>query len=117
MTIKRLHTMDRASLVTIHNDTVYLCGQVAFDARGGTVTEQTKGILDQIDDLLAQAGTDKSKALTATIWLCDMDDFEEMNAVWDAWAKGGNAPCRACVHSPSLASPDFTVEISLIAAL
>ena len=61
-------------------------------------------------------GTDKSKALTATIWLCSMDDFAEMNAVWDAWATGGNAPCRACVESPRLASPDFTVEIGLIAA-
>ncbi len=56
------------------------------------------------------------KALTATIWLCSMDDFAEMNAVWDAWATGGNAPCRACVESPRLASPDFTVEIGLIAA-
>ena len=62
------------------------------------------------------AGTDKSNALSATIWLCSMDDFAEMNAVWDAWATGGNAPCRACVESPRLASPDFTVEIGLIAA-
>ena len=116
MTIKRLHTGDRMSQVVIHGDTVYLAGQVAQEAPGGTVTEQTKAILAQIDGLLAEAGTDKSKALTATIWLCSMDDFAEMNAVWDAWVSSGNTPCRACVESPRLASPDFTVEIGLIAA-
>jgi len=104
------------SQVVVHGDTVYLAGQVAQSAPGGTVTEQTQAILAQIDTLLAEAGTDKSKALSATIWLCSMDDFAEMNAVWDAWATGGNAPCRACVESPRLASPNFTVEIGLIAA-
>ena len=116
MTIKRLHTGDRMSQVVIHGDTVYLAGQVAQEAPGGTVTEQTKAILAQIDGLLAEAGTDKSKALTATIWLCSMDDFAEMNAVWDAWVSPGNTPCRACVESPRLATPDYTVEIGLIAA-
>ena len=116
MTVSRLHTGDRMSQVVIHGDTVYLAGQVAQEAPGGTVTEQTKAILAQIDGLLAEAGTDKSKALTATIWLCSMDDFAEMNAVWDAWVSAGNTPCRACVESPRLASPDYTVEIGLIAA-
>ena len=116
MTIKRLHTGDRMSQVVIHGDTVYLAGQVAQEAPGGTVTEQTKAILAQIDGLLAEAGTDKSKALSATIWLCSMDDFAEMNAVWDAWVSPGNTPCRACVESPRLATPDYTVEIGLIAA-
>jgi enamine deaminase RidA (YjgF/YER057c/UK114 family) len=116
MSIQRFHTNDRMSQVVVHGDTVYLAGQVAQSAPGGTVTEQTQAILAQIDTLLAEAGTDKSKALSATIWLCSMDDFAEMNAVWDAWATGGNAPCRACVESPRLASPNFTVEIGLIAA-
>ena len=116
MTIERLHTNDRMSQVVIHNDTVYLAGQVALKAPGASVGDQTRAILDQIDALLAEAGTDKSKALSATIWLCSMDDFEEMNAVWDAWSKGGNAPCRAAVESPRLAAPQFTVEIGLIAA-
>lgn len=116
MTIERLHTNDRMSQVVIHNDTVYLAGQVALKAPGASVTDQTKAILDQIDGLLAEAGTDKSKALTATIWLCSMDDFAEMNAVWDAWSTGGAAPCRAAVESPRLASSQFTVEIGLIAA-
>ena len=80
------------------------------------MAEQTKAILDQIDELLAEAGTDKSNALSATIWLTSMDNFNEMNEVWDAWSTGGNAPCRACVESPRLAAPQFTVEIGLIAA-
>lgn len=117
MSIKRLHTNDRMSQVVIHGDTVYLAGQVAQKAPGASVKDQTQAILDQIDALLAEAGTDKTKALSATIWLNSMDDFAEMNAVWDAWSTGGNAPCRACVESPRLASPNFTVEIGLVAAL
>ena len=116
MSISRFQTGDRMSQAVVHGDTVYLAGQVAQSAPGGTVTEQTKAILAQIDGLLAEAGSDKSKALSATIWLCSMDDFAEMNAVWDAWVSAGNTPCRACVESPRLASPDYTVEIGLIAA-
>jgi len=114
MTVTRLHTNDRMSQVVIHNDTVYLAGQVA---KGASVAEQTTNILAQIDALLAEAGTDKSKALTATIWLCSMDDFAEMNSVWDQWSKGGSAPCRAAVESARLATSDFRVEIGLIAAV
>ncbi|MEL6783856.1 MAG: RidA family protein [Pseudomonadota bacterium] len=116
MTIQRFHTNNRMSQIVVHGDTVYLAGQVAQSAKGGTVAEQTKAILAQIDALLAEAGSDKSKALTATIWLTSMDNFAEMNAVWDAWVPAGQAPCRACVESPRLATPDFTVEISLTAA-
>ncbi len=115
MSIQRLKTNDRMSQAVIHGDTVYLAGQVAQTARGESVRAQTIAILAQIDALLAEAGTDKTKALSATIWLANMEDFAEMNAVWDEWSKGGNAPCRACVES-RLASPDFTVEIGLIAA-
>ena len=117
MTIKRIQTNQRMSQAVVHGNTVYLAGQVAQGAKGGSVTEQTKDILNAIDKLLAEAGTDKSKALTATIWLCSMDDFAEMNVVWDAWVPEGQAPCRACVESPRLATPDFTVEIGLTAAL
>lgn len=116
MTIQRFQTNDRMSQVVIHGDTVYLAGQIALTAPGESVAAQTKAILDSIDAKLAEAGTDKSKVLTATIWLCSMDDFEEMNSVWDEWTKGGNAPCRACVESPRLAAPQFTVEIGIIAA-
>ncbi len=116
MSVQRINTNDRMSQIVIHGDTVYLAGQVALSAPGESVAKQTKAILDQIDALLAEAGTDKSKALSATIWLTSMDDFNEMNEVWDAWSTGGNAPCRACVESPKLAAPQFTVEIGVIAA-
>ena len=115
MTIQRLQTNDRMSQIVIHGDTVYLAGQVALSAPGEPAAAQTKAILDQIDGLLAEAGSDKSKVLSATIWLSDIADFEEMNGVWDEWAKGGNAPVRACVES-KLAAPQFTVEIGIIAA-
>jgi len=111
-----MQTNDRMSQIVIHGDTVYLAGQVALTAPGESVTDQTRTILSQIDALLAEAGSDKSKALFATIWLTSMDDFNEMNEVWDAWSSGGNAPCRACVESPRLAAPQFTVEIGVIAA-
>ena len=116
MSIERFHTNSRMSQIVVHNYTVYLAGQVASKVPGASVKEQTKAILDQIDSLLAEAGTHKSKVLSATIWLCNMDDFADMNEVWDAWSTGGNAPCRAAVESARLASSDFNVEIGIIAA-
>ena len=116
MAIKRIKPGDRMSQAVIHNGTVTTAGQVAQGAPGASVTDQTKAILNSIDALLAEAGTDKSKALSATIWLSDIGDFAEMNAVWDAWVSPGNAPTRACVES-KLAAPQFTVEIALSAAL
>ena len=116
MSITRIQTNQRMSQCVVHGDTVYTAGQVAQTAGGESVTRQTEVILEQIDALLAEAGTDKSKILSATIWINTMDDFAEMNAVWDAWVPQGHAPCRACVESPRLASPDFTVEIGVIAA-
>ncbi len=114
--IKRIDTNERMSQAVIHNNTVYLAGQVALGAPGDSVTNQTKNILDRIDQYLAEAGTDKSKLLSATIWLSDINDFNEMNAVWDAWVSSGNQPARACVES-KLAAPQFNVEIGVIAAL
>lgn len=111
-----METNQRMSQVVIHGNTVYLAGQVAFDAPGESVTEQTKDVLARIDKLLAQAGTDKSKLLSATIWLSDIGTFDEMNAIWDAWVSPGNQPARACVES-KLAAPQFNVEIGIIAAL
>ncbi len=116
MSIKRIETATRMSQAVVHGNTVYLAGQVAFDAKGESVTKQTQNILDRIDNFLADAGTDKSKLLSANIWLSDMGDFEEMNKVWDAWVSPGNAPCRACVES-KLAAPEFTVEVMVQAAL
>ena len=117
MSITRIQTGARMSQAVIHGNTAYLAGQVAQGAPGGSVTEQTQDILRRIDDLLEEAGTEKSRLLSATIWLCSMDDFAEMNAVWDAWVSPGDTPARACVESPRLASPQYTVEIGVIAAV
>lgn len=117
MSIKRIQTATRMSQAVVHGNTVYLAGQVAQNAGGASVTEQTKDILSRIEGLLAEAGSSKEHMLSATIWLNSMDDFAEMNAVWDAWLPAGHAPARACVHSPKLAAPQFTVEIGVIAAV
>lgn len=113
--IKRIEAGARMSQAVVHGDTVYLAGQVALRAPGAPVAEQTKDILAKTDELLAAAGTDKSKLLSATIWLTDIGTFNEMNAVWDAWVSPGNTPGRACVEA-KLAAPQFTVEIAVIAA-
>ena len=115
MSIERKHVNQRMSQLVIHGDTAYLAGQVAQNAAGQSVAEQTKDILAAIDSLLAEAGTDKSKLLSATIWLADIGTFNEMNEVWDAWVAPGNPPARACVEA-KLAAPKFTVEIGVIAA-
>ena len=116
MTIRRIKTNKRMSQAVVHGNTVYTAGQVALSAPGESVTRQTEAILAEIDNLLAEAGSDKSKLLTATIWLVSMGDYAEMNTVWDAWLPEGEAPARACVES-TLATPDFLVEIAVIAAL
>ena len=101
------------SQAVIHGDTVYLAGQVG--APGESVTAQTKAVLASVEALLAQAGSDKSKILTATIWLADMADFAEMNAVWDVWIDGKDAPARATGEA-KLATPDYKVEVIVVAA-
>jgi enamine deaminase RidA (YjgF/YER057c/UK114 family) len=116
MEIKRLQIGPRMSQAVIHNHTVYLAGQVGSGAPGGSVSDQTKDILGRIDTLLASAGTDKSKLLSATIWLVDMGTFAEMNKVWDAWVVPGSTPGRACVGTPGLATADYKVEIAVTAA-
>lgn len=113
MTIKRFETGARMSQAVVHNGTVYLAGQVA---KGASVKEQTAAILKQIDTLLAGAASDKSKLLSATIWLTDMSTFGEMNAVWEGWVSKGNTPARATVEA-ELATPDYLVEIACIAAV
>ncbi len=114
MSIERKQVGDRMSQIVIHGDTVYLAGQVAQAAAGAPITEQTKATVAAIDRLLAEAGTDKSKLLTATIWLADMRDFAAMNEVWDAWVVPGQTPARACVEA-KLATPKFIVEIMVTA--
>ncbi len=116
MPVKRIQVGDRMSQAVVHNGTVTTAGQVAQGAPGRSAKEQTENILANIDKLLAEAGTDKSNAMSATIWLADMNDFAAMNEVWDAWVSPGNTPTRACVES-KLAAPQFTVEIAVVAAI
>ncbi|MFD1883470.1 RidA family protein [Paracoccus pacificus] len=112
--IKRFETGPRMSQAVVHGGLCYLAGQVGKP--GAPVADQTREVLAQIDRLLAQAGTDKTRILTAQIWLASMGDFAEMNAVWDAWVPQGNAPARATGES-ALATPDYKVEIIVIAAV
>jgi len=115
MPIKRLHAGPRMSQAVIHGSTVYLAGQVADQAKGRSVGDQTREILATIERLLAEAGSDKTKILSATIYLADIAAFAEMNAVWDAWIPAGHAPARATVEA-KLAAPAYAVEIACIAA-
>ena len=113
MTIQRIDAGARMSQAVIHGDTIYLAGQVG--APGQSVTAQTEAVLASIEALLARTGSDKSKILSATIWLADMADFAEMNAVWDQWIDGKDPPARATGEA-KLATPDYRVEIIVVAA-
>jgi enamine deaminase RidA (YjgF/YER057c/UK114 family) len=114
MTITRFGAGPRMSRAVVHGDTVYLAGHVSKEP-AGSVRGQTEAILRRIDAQLAEAGTDKSRLLSASIWLADIASFDEMNAVWDAWVDPANPPARATVQA-RLASPDYLVEIAVIAA-
>jgi len=113
MSINRQDSNHRMSQIVEHGNTVYLAGQVAS---GSSVADQTTAILANVEALLGKAGSDKSQILSTTIWLTSMETFAEMNAVWDAWVDANNPPARACVESPRLATPEFLVEIMVIAA-
>ena len=110
--IERYETGARMSKIVKHNGVIYLCGQVGA---GDTVTDQTRDCLSRIDALLAQAGSSRKDILQAIVWLRDMSDFDEMNAVWDQWVPQGHAPARACGEA-KLASDTLKVEIIITAA-
>ncbi len=112
--ISRIEPGPRMSQAVVHNGIAYLAGQVG--APGGSVTEQTRAVLAEIDRLLAAAGTSKARLLTAQIWLADIGTFGEMNAVWDAWVDGANPPAR-WTGEAKLATPDYKVEIIVTAAV
>jgi len=115
MTIERKHTKQRMSRIVVHNNTVYLCGQVCADATQG-IKEQTQSMLDKVDALLLEAGSDREHMLSATVYIKDMQYFAEMNEVWDAWVPEGHAPARACVEA-AMARPELLVEVSVVAAV
>lgn len=115
MSIQRFHVGPRLSDMAIHNGTVYLAGQVADDTSQDTAGQTTQ-ILATIDKLLAEAGSDKTKILSTTIYITDMANFPALNAVWDGWVVKGNTPPRATVQA-QLAKPAYLVEITVIAAV
>jgi enamine deaminase RidA (YjgF/YER057c/UK114 family) len=115
MTIQRLQVGKRLSGAVIHNGLVYLAGQVPSDGTKD-IAGQTQEVLDKIDALLREAGSDKTKVLSAQIYLPDMKDFAAMNAVWEKWVPAGQAPARATVEA-KLANSAYKVEIMATAAL
>jgi enamine deaminase RidA (YjgF/YER057c/UK114 family) len=110
--VERLGVGPHLSHAAIYNGVVYLSGVVS---PGKSVRQQTKNVLQGIDKLLKQSGTDKSKILTATVRLTDIRDYDEMNSVWDKWVSPGNTPVRVCVEE-KLSMLDFFVAIAVIAA-
>jgi enamine deaminase RidA (YjgF/YER057c/UK114 family) len=114
MAVQRYHVGKRLSEMVVHGDTVYLAGQVASDPKQDAAS-QVRQVLAQIDKLLGEAGSDKSKILSATIYLPDMGNFPELNKAWEAWIPQGQCPARATVEA-KLAAPDYKVEIQIIAA-
>ncbi len=115
MTIERLHSGPKLSRVVKHAGIVYLCGQVAKDY-AGDIQEQTRTTLERIDEHLAEAGTDKSRILTATVYLHDIKQAAQMNEIWNAWLSDCAPPARTCVQA-ELAKPEILVEITLQAAM
>lgn len=112
--IQRFQKDHRMSQAVVHNGVVYLAGQVGETHED--VVAQTRTALAEIDALLAEVGSDKSKILMATVWLADMADFAAMNSVWDAWVDQENPPARATGEA-RLATPQYRVEVIVTAAL
>jgi len=115
MNIDRINPGKRLSDATVYNGVAYLAGQVPEDA-SLPIREQTRSVLAQIDAILARVGSDKTRILSATIYLRSMGDFAAMNEVWDSWVGADSqTPARATVQA-RLASPDDKVEIQVTAA-
>jgi enamine deaminase RidA (YjgF/YER057c/UK114 family) len=114
-TITRKHSDSRLSRVVTHNGTAYLAGLTADD-RKAPMKSQTTQVLTKIDELLKSAGTDKSRLLTATVYISDMSLKAQMDDAWIAWIDPSNTPARACVQA-QLGSPETLVEIMVVAAV
>jgi enamine deaminase RidA (YjgF/YER057c/UK114 family) len=114
MSIKRINPGKRMSEAVVHNGTIYMAGQVADDPKTD-IANQTRQVLASIDRILAEAGSDKTKILQAQIFLANIGDFAAMNSVWDTWVPQGHTPARATIEA-ALATPDYLVEIKVIAA-
>ena len=114
MTIERINPGPLMSQAVVHGDTIHLAGLVAADLDADT-KGQTEQILAKVDELLAAAGSDKSKILKANIWLTDIGEWSKMNEAWTAWVDPTATPARATVEA-RLAAPKATVEIMIDAA-
>lgn len=114
--IRRFGVGPRLSMAVAHGGVLYLSGQVAIEAGGGPVADQAAEVLRRIDDLLAEAGTDRSRLLTTNLYVADLTTLPEINAVWLEWLAGAAPPCRTTVEA-KLASPRYALEISATAAL
>ncbi|OGB22995.1 MAG: hypothetical protein A3I66_08190 [Burkholderiales bacterium RIFCSPLOWO2_02_FULL_57_36] len=114
MDIKRLHVGKTLSEAAIHNGTIYLAGQIAEDTTHN-IDGQTREVLDHVDRLLAEAGSDKTRILMCQIYISDVKDFDSMNEVWNAWVADGNSPPRATVEA-KLVKPEILVEMVVTAA-
>ncbi len=114
--IQRIEAGSRMSEAVIYDGKVYTAGVVADSTVGKSVLEQTRDVLQQIDSILAQAGSNKTRILKANIWLTDISTFDQMNKAWDAWVIAGKTPARATVEA-KLAAPGYDVEIMVEAAV
>lgn len=114
--IQRFAANPRMSGAVVHGGVAYLSGQVAIDHRGGAVADQVREVLDRIDALLTEVGSDRSRLLTATIYLSDLAVLPELNAAWDPWIVPGCAPTRTTMQV-ILASPLYALEIAVAAAV
>jgi enamine deaminase RidA (YjgF/YER057c/UK114 family) len=114
--ITRIDPGAHMSEAVIHGNKIYTAGIVAGDMAGRSVLEQTRDVLQQIDSILAKAGSDKTRIIKANIWLTDIKTFDQMNKAWDAWVVDGKTPARATVEA-KLAAPGYDVEIMVEAAV
>ena len=110
--IQRFEVGPRMSQAVVYGDTIYLAGQVNNSAKD--VTGQTSAVLEQIDTLLAAAGSSKERIVTATIYLTDIKTFSQMNTAWEAWVPKGATPARTTLEA-NLAAPEYLVEITVVA--
>ena len=115
MSVRHIDPGPRLSEATVFGDRMYLSGMIPEDT-SADITSQVKQTLAEIDSLLAKGGSDKSKILSAVIWLSDISDFAAMNAVWDAWVVAGQTPARATVEA-KLTDPKMKIEIMVVAAI
>lgn len=112
--IQRIDQNQRRSRGVVHNGFIFLAGQVANDPTGD-IRQQAREAFAKVDDMLAQAGSDKTRVMSVTIWLRDMEDYEGFNEVWDQWVVQGQTPARAC-GKVQLADPRIRVELIVTAA-